>query len=434
VRFLLVPAVLVAAWAQTNTGPGSTPPESANVLDQIKQRAIESLANVPNYICVDSIERSMSIPGEGQFRRLDRVHLELAHIEGADRFAWLGNSTFQSRTPTAMVGYGASFGGDFADNRALVFKRSRTTLSYAGRDTLDGRPAVRYAYDVPDGALGVANGKQSGYAAARGSFWIDAETLDLLQIHLEGYDIPPGLGVASVSNDTRYWRVLIGTRTILLAHSSEFRLTYADGIGRRNVSVFSNCREYSADSTLTFGSNSAPEPTATAAEDSRLPPGLQLLLVLDQRLDPNRVAVGDPVRAHVIEGDGGIPRGARVYGRVNRIVNFNALIPRPTPAHPPPSPQRETAGGHAGEVLIRIEFFEIEYRRVRVPFVARLIDVEAPHGKQDPQVHGFGYLDSDAVVEYDPPGFASFYVSEENPALGRDIILRWVTAREPERR
>ena len=64
-RFLLMLAVM-GAWAQT--------------LDQIRQRAIADLASVPNSSCIDSIERAMSIPGQSQFRRLDRVHLELAHI------------------------------------------------------------------------------------------------------------------------------------------------------------------------------------------------------------------------------------------------------------------------------------------------------------------------------------------------------------------
>src|SRR5215471_9225128 len=107
-RFLLLLAVIAGAWAQTND---ASSPESTSLLAQIKQRAIEDLAGVSNYVCVDSIERSLWIPGERQFRRLDRVHFEVAHVEGADRFSWLGNSIFESRNPTVMVGYGASFGG-----------------------------------------------------------------------------------------------------------------------------------------------------------------------------------------------------------------------------------------------------------------------------------------------------------------------------------
>jgi hypothetical protein len=108
-------------------------PQNTVLLQQIKHRAMADLASVPNYVCVDSIERSVWIPRERQFRRLDRIHLELAHIEGADRFSWLGNSVFELRSPTEMGGYGTSFRGDFADNCTLVFRNDWTKISYAGR-------------------------------------------------------------------------------------------------------------------------------------------------------------------------------------------------------------------------------------------------------------------------------------------------------------
>jgi hypothetical protein len=158
VRLFLVLAVMAGAWAQTNDASSPEGIESTGLLEQIKQRAIEDLASVPNYVCVESIERSLGIPGESQFRRLDRVHVEVAHIEGADRFAWLGNSIFNSRNLAAMVGYGASFGGNFTDIRALVFRNRSTKISYVGRITMNGRPALHYDYDAPQGALEVTNG------------------------------------------------------------------------------------------------------------------------------------------------------------------------------------------------------------------------------------------------------------------------------------
>ena len=327
-----------------------------------------------------------------------------------------------------MIGYGASFGGSFADNRALVFKSNWTKILYADRVTINGRTALRYEYDAPRGALRLMNENLSGYTAARGSFWIDPETLDLLQIDIEGYAIPSELAVSVISDHTTYWRVLIGQRIVLLAQSSDFRLTNADVILKRNTSVFSNCREYTTDSTLTFGSSPTLQ-AQPALENSHVQPGLQLQLALDKTLDSHEAAVGDPIRAHVLQGDGDIPRGARVYGRVSRIINFNDQIPLPKPEHPPPTPTRAMPG-HSGEVLIQIEFEQIEYRRSRAPFVARLIDLESQPGRQNSNVRSFGYLESDAVVRYDPPGTASVYVSQENPALGRGVIMRWVTTSE----
>lgn len=425
-RFLLVLAIAARAWAQTNA---DSSPETTGLLERIRQRAIDDLASVPNYICVDSVERSLLVRRQRKFRRLDRLHLELAHIEGFDRFAWLGNSTFQSRNPTAMLGYGASMGGEFADNRVLIFKNTPTKISDGGRVTLDGRPALRYEYDDPLGALAVTNNNQFGHAAARGAFWVDPETLDLLQIDLEGYDIPSKLAVESISDSTLYWRVLIGQHVVLLPHNSEFRLMHADGTVSRNTSVFSNCREYAAESNLTFGSSSTPQlPAPPSVEDSRVEPGLQLQLVLDKTLDADKAAVGDPIRAHILEAVGAVPRGARVYGLVNRIVDFDDEIPLARTKQPRPTPKHKVwERGHAGEVLIQIEFSQIEYRRTRAPFLARLIDLESRPGERDSEILGFGYLDDDAIVKYDSPGTASVYVPKENPIFGRAVIMQWVT-------
>ena len=113
---------------------------------------------------------------------------------------------------------------------------------------------------------------------------------------------------------------------------------------------------------------------------------------------------------------------------MSRIINFNHLIPQRRPQQPPPTPKLPVLGWHAGEVLIQMEFSQIEYRRSRAPFLARLIDLQLEAGKQGAEIRSFGYLDSDAVVRYDPPGTASIYISKENLVLGRNLIMQWVTA------
>jgi hypothetical protein len=416
---------MAGACAQTSS-PSS--PESPGLLYQIRQHALAELASMPNFVCVDSIERSLWVPHDQQFRPLDRIHLEVTRVDGSDRFAWLGNSVFQSRNPVAMIGYGASMGGEFSDTRALIFKNTPTKISYAGRVTMDGLPALRYQYDDPQRALGVSNRDQFAFTAARGSFWVDPETLDLLQIDIEGYDIPSKVAVRSTSDSTKYWRVLIGSRTVLLPHGSEFRLMEEDGVLSRNLSVFSNCREYAAESAVTFDSSPELLPPLHPDENPHVQPGLQLQLVLDKNLDAGKAVVGDAVHAHVLQGAGDVPRGARVYGRVTRIINFDDRIPLPSPAHSPGTPKW---GQHSGEVLIQIELLKIEYRHSSAPFVARLIDLESRPGKRAAGIRSFGYVDDGAIVKYDPPGTASVYVSKEHPVLERDLIMQWATTDSP---
>jgi hypothetical protein len=137
-----------------------------------------------------------------------------------------------------------------------------------------------------------------------------------------------------------------------------------------------------------------------------LQPGLQFELVLEKALDATEAAVGEPIRAHVVKADIGFPRGAHVFGRVKRVINFNDQVPLPRPYRSPPKQERWV---HVGEALVQIEFLQIEYRRTHVPFRARLIDLESIPGKQGAEIRSFGYLDSDAVVRYDPQPQVSMF-------------------------
>jgi hypothetical protein len=180
---------------------------------------------------------------------------------------------------------------------------------------------------------------------------------------------------------------------VLLAGSSEFLLTELDGTVRRNASVFSNCREYVAESTVTFESSPTTQVPPPIVEKMRVQPGLQLQLVLDRPLDANKAAIGDPIRAHILKSVGSIRQGTHVYGRVQRIINYNDQIPLPRPKRPPRLSRQPTWGQHLGELLIGIEFSRIGYRGNRVPFMARLIDIESPPGARDTQIRSFGYFE-----------------------------------------
>src|ERR1039458_960437 len=107
-----------------------------------------------------------------------------------------------------------------------------------------------------------------------------------------------------------YWPVLVGGRTVLLARRSEFLLTEADGTLKRNASVFSNCREYIAESTISFGSSPRTHVSPPTMKKMPVQPGLQIQLVLDTPVDANKAAVGDPISAHTLESVGSIRRGA----------------------------------------------------------------------------------------------------------------------------
>ena len=108
-------------------------------------------------------------------------------------------------------------------------------------------------------------------------------------------------------------------------------------------------------------------------------------------------------RAHVVEAVGPIPRGARIAGRIERLIRY-----------------------HEKYALIGLSFSRVEFRRIRAPFAARLIDAGSS------EIRGFGYFVDNDLVRYDPPGIASLYLGER-PRLRRGFSMRWLTV-DPARR
>jgi hypothetical protein len=384
----------------------ASPQEPATLLERVRERALADLTATPNYVCVDTIERWRRMPTERAFRLLDRVRLELAHVDGSDHFSRLGEAGFQAKGPSAIVGYGAAVRGDFADNRALIFRNSATEVRYVGLEPVDGKTAARFDYQVPlgRGGLTIKVESASGVAGARGSFWADPNTLDLVRLDVEGYAFPADVPVRAVAFRTRYFRAAVGDRAVLLARDSELLLTLPDGTVKRNFSVFSNCREFQAQSAISFeaGTNARME-QAPAIEAARLPAGLELTIALDTAVDLETATVGDEVRAHVVEEVGPVPRGARIVGRIERLIRY-----------------------HETYVLIGLSFSRVEFRRIRAPFAARLIDAGSG------EIRSFGYFADNDLVRYDPPGTASLYLGDR-PRLRRGFSMRWLTV-DPARR
>jgi VWFA-related protein len=92
--------------------------------------------------------------------------------------------------------------------------------------------------------------------AAKGSFWFDPASLDLVRLEIRGEDIPYDLHLDDAVVRVDYARTHIGDSDALLPKRSELTLTYISGDADRNVIDFSQCREYRTDSAIDFGKGS----------------------------------------------------------------------------------------------------------------------------------------------------------------------------------
>lgn len=330
----LVPGLLLAA-PDTHPPNGSTPEADAIRLARIKVHMSEILTRIPDYTCRLTVERTARLPKTRRFRLIDLLRLEVALVQGRELFSWPGAGKFDDREIGKIVGGGTIGNGNFALHARAVFLGGGVDFRYDGTREENGRTLFRYTYRVPRAKSGytLKSGEKQGVTGYHGFFEVDQNSIDLVRLEVEAEDIPSHLPIQAARDLMEYARVKIGEHEFLLPKYSELSLTDEAGAEHRNRTTFAACRQYSGESVISFA-DPTPEPSAPEPPPANvaveLPPGLGLLISLEDTLRFDKAAIGDPVIARIVEnarwkGKTMVPRGAILKGRV---IGFNRYYAR----------------------------------------------------------------------------------------------------------
>jgi hypothetical protein len=332
------------ALAQT-PAPTRTPASDPQ-LASIRARMADNLRRLPNYTCLMTVERSAMAPPNpevdfrpgGRPRSLthqDTIRLEVAEVGGKEFFGWPGTALVDERIQD-FVPDGLFANGDFAGVANMVFLTSAPTFRPAGNKKIDGREAVGYSYSVARAASQYSLGRDGQLVTVpyHGAFWADAQSLETLRLELELDGIPDGFAVRTSVTAIEYRRSGIGGADFLLPSRVQRDVYYSRPGGMsENVSTFTNCRQYEAQSALRFEQPTDAAPTAAGPRTSaeiRLPAGLRLPMKVETVTDAKTSAIGDPLLARLTEdvhfGDAVFPAGSEVHGRI-RSMHWNVQGP-----------------------------------------------------------------------------------------------------------
>jgi hypothetical protein len=301
------------------------PRDDTDLLARVRLKVKENLARLPNYTCLETIERAARRKPTDKFTISDNIRLEVAYVEGKELFGWPGAAKIEEPDIKKLV-RGAIGNGDFAITPRNIFFTPSTKIHLAGEPDLDGKHAIKFEFSVPRNANVYTIESDSGidYVGLQGSFWVDAGTLDLIRIESGAYDIPPKLGVESSVTTLNYGTVSIGSSTFLLPQHSEFFITLVNGYGNRNRMTFHGCRQFSGVSVLKFEEPTG-EPVAVVPQHTvaniNLPDSFEVEMKLASPIDSSTAAIGDSVRATLAQNiksgrDIVVPKGAEVSCRI----------------------------------------------------------------------------------------------------------------------
>jgi hypothetical protein len=398
-------------------------------LARTRQRMAQSLTHLPDFTCVATAQRSVQKAGRADFKVIDTLRYEIAHAGGTELWSWPGASKFEDKPVAAMISSGAISQGEFSLHARSVFTGGYANVKFAGVEELAGRKTLRWDYNVPMFASGwtiSANG-QSAPAASRGSFWADADTLEVVRLEVRSEGLPLDFPISSAVNTVDYARIRIGSSNILLPQTARLYLEHSSGERRRNFTEFSHCRQYAGTSAISF--ETAPASTrevlaepAQATEIS-LPPGISVPVKLKSQIDSANAVVGDLVEG-IIDADLDdrqvvlVPKGAVITGRLRRMEKYSD-----------PSPY----------FLVGIEFDDIEFPTHHARFFGTFKSLES-------DVPGFSWFTAwsnstkrtvandslyttTRVAEHlpDVPGVGTFFMQGSSFRLPRGMRMVWQT-------
>lgn len=343
------------------------------VLAKVRATAGQALNSLPSYVCVETTVRlrAPKLASLQAARRIDTIELEVARIGDKEMYSLPGRNMFADTQLNEVVASGLVGTGTYASHLIDVLYGPGTQFRKAEETTLDGHAVLRWDFTVPRDSSNwmVSSQKRSVRAGSEGSLWVDATSLAILRLVCHAISLPAHFPIKSAARTIDYGMVRIGGREVMLATAAEDVMEYSGGVNL-NRSRFGHCREFSADSTITFPQAEVPPPPELAAQPTAsrltttLPKGLWIPLALDQHLRSV-----DPVIGSVIT--------ARVRSDVRR--GGTVLIPKGTPIRGMLRDFQKVKEGYSSYLfVVTIEFNEIDLPGGTVSFDAFLKSVDEP--------------------------------------------------------
>jgi hypothetical protein len=386
-------------------------------MNQARERMAANLAGLPNYTCLEAIDRSVRNAAKQKLLFRDRIHLEVAFIEANEMFSWPGSQSFELGLLEQLPRAGASGVGGFGGWTRTLFGPSAPAFSYEGECTVEGRSGSRYTFHMPAESSNyeVGVGGQAAKSPISGSVCIDPGSSDIMFLEIRAGQTPPP--IVAISESIHYARGRIGSSDFLLPQDDDLTVADEKGNESRNLTRFTACREYAAQSSIRFdaGPAAAPAPQMKV-EELHLPARVSLEVQLVTPVTSADAAVGDPITArlgHAIKLPGmSIPKGATVSGRIRSLEQY--LEP-------------------AKYFLVSLEFLSVSFGETRALFHARLVGprlqtsthLDSSGMAQESDVSSPGSVPSDSGFDIDDssPDPGAFRVRGGNLRLNRGLHL-----------
>jgi hypothetical protein len=336
---------------------GGADRDPKDVLKRVTAKAVAAGKAIPNYTCVETVNRNFfrpAAPGlpracslvleQRQHRTLDmqlrllstdRLRLDVAMVQRGEVFSWVGASKFDDSDLGRLVHSGPVGTGAFGAFLSVVFGQDQPSFEFAKNAEVDGRAVLEYSFSVRREDSHYKMKLNDGswlYTAYSGRFQVDAATEDVLRMSVQTAELPHAANSCMIETIMDFGGAEIGGAPIRVATHSSQRFVYETGEEAENTTTFANCREYRGESTIKYDEGPSPPPirggVRQLTEPVSLSPGLKFTMELTTPISAATSAAGDFFTGKLVSTlrdpkQKVVARaGSVVEGRILRVQSF----------------------------------------------------------------------------------------------------------------
>ncbi len=257
--------------------------ETADLLARARAATLEAAAQMPDFVVKQLVTRSTALGASRNWRVNDRLVVGVSYrVSEGERYRLLAVNGITGPAAEEKNDYreagGANSTGEFVSVlKALFEAESRTEFRPLDTDTLRGRRALVYTYEIKktDSKWLLDAGDSSVIAAHRGKVWVDREKARVLRVESEAFGMPAAFPITGATLALDYnWVTIPGQGDYLLPSRSVVVLTRAsrgETAQSRNDIRFTNYQKYGTELKILDDDILDEEPPAEPPPPSRPP-------------------------------------------------------------------------------------------------------------------------------------------------------------------
>jgi hypothetical protein len=237
-------------------------PEETKIIEKARELALEYTANLPNFICTETIRR-YQLPRRSQtWKLLDTIAVDVAFSDQGERYNLLTINGKPTRKSFKEIG-GIQSDSEFGTTLQWIFQpESQTKFHWKRSEELRGRPTLVFSYRIErDHSKFEINSYKRYFivstpvhmiAAFEGLVYVDRETNRVLKITAVPSGIPPNWQITAASEELDYGFAEISGQQFFLPLHAQLNVTLQDGSQTRNEMEFGDYRKFTSEAILKF--------------------------------------------------------------------------------------------------------------------------------------------------------------------------------------